>query len=111
MEKKFAQYEEEGPNGWTVWRVEGRIDIHTADKAYQMGEDIITKSDKTVLNMSQIDYISSAGIRVLLRLNKLAMKSGKSFALADPVSVVMSILHDTAMDEVLDMRDSLENLD
>lgn len=111
MSKKFVQYEAEDYKGWKLWKIEGRIDVKTSDEAYMTGEEIIRNNDKTILDMSQIDYISSAGLRVLLRLNKLAMKTGKSFALADPVCVVMGILHDSAMDEVLDIRDSLEDLD
>ena len=111
MKKKFVQYEAEDQNGWKLWKVEGRVDVHTSDEAYRMGEELIKKNDKTILDMSQIDYISSAGLRVLLRLNKLAVKTGKRFILVDPVCTVLSILHDSAMDEVLDIRDSFEDLD
>ena len=84
MEKEFLQTETAGANGWTVWSVNGRIDMVTAEKAYATGEDIVNRNEKTVLDMSGMDYLSSAGLRVLLRLNKLAKKSGKEFTLCGP---------------------------
>ena len=111
MAKEFIQSETEGPKGWTVWKVVGRIDTQTADAAYQQGEAIVKTSEKTVLDMSQMDYLSSAGLRVLLRLNKLALKSGKRFTVSGPVGMVSSVLQDSGMDELLKMKGSLEELD
>ena len=71
MEKEFLQTETAGANGWTVWSVNGRIDMVTAEKAYATGEDIVNRNEKTVLDMSGMDYLSSAGLRVLLRLNRV----------------------------------------
>ena len=52
MEKEFLQTETAGANGWTVWSVNGRIDMVTAEKAYATGEDIVNRNEKTVLDMS-----------------------------------------------------------
>ena len=98
MAKEFVQKESAGPNGWTVWSVSGRIDMVTADTAYATGEDIVTRNAKTVLDMSDMEYLSSAGLRVLLRLNKLAKKNGGEFALAGPTGIVKSVLEDSGMD-------------
>ena len=98
MEKEFLQTETAGANGWTVWSVNGRIDMVTAEKAYATGEDIVNRNEKTVLDMSGMDYLSSAGLRVLLRLNKLAKKSGKEFTLCGPSGIVKSVLEDSGMD-------------
>lgn len=100
MAKEFVQKESAGLNGWTVWSVSGRIDMVTADTAYATGEDIVTRSAKTVLDMSEMDYLSSAGLRVLLRLNKLAKKNGKEFTLAGPSGIVKSVLEDSGMDSL-----------
>ncbi len=111
MGRDFAQETSTGTNDWTVWKVIGRIDTKTADDAYKYGADIVNKSNKTVLDMSQMDYISSAGIRVLLRLNKLAVKSGKRFTVAGSTGMVTSVLQDSGMDELLNMKASVEELD
>ena len=89
MAKEFLQKESSGPNDWTVWSVSGRIDMVTADSAYATGEDL----------------------RVLLRLNKLAKKNGKTFTLARPSGIVKSVLEDSGMDALFTIYTSLEELD
>jgi anti-anti-sigma factor len=108
MAKEFLQKESAGPNGWTVWSVSGRIDLVTADAAYATGEDIVQRNAKTVLDMSDMDYLSSAGLRVLLRLNKLAKKNGKAFTLAGPSGIVKSVLEDSGMDALFAVWNSLD---
>ena len=110
MEKEFLQTETAGANGWTVWSVNGRIDMVTAEKAYPTGEDIVNRNEKTVLDMSGMDYLSSAGLRVLLRLNKLAKKSGKEFTLCGPSGIVKSVLEDSGMDALFTIYASLNEL-
>ena len=110
MEKEFLQTETAGVNGWTVWSVNGRIDMVTAEKAYATGEDIVNRNEKTVLDMSGMDYLSSAGLRVLLRLNKLAKKSGKEFTLCGPSGIVKSVLEDSGMDALFTIYASLNEL-
>lgn len=88
----------------------GRIDMVTAEKAYATGEDIVNRNEKTVLDMSGMDYLSSAGLRVLLRLNKLAKKSGKEFTLCGPSGIVKSVLEDSGMDALFTIYASLNEL-
>ena len=38
MSEEFKYATSEGPNGWTIWQVIGRIDVATADEAYASGE-------------------------------------------------------------------------
>ena len=111
MAKEFLQKESSGPNDWTVWSVSGRIDMVTADSAYATGEDIVMRNVKTVLDMTDMEYLSSAGLRVLLRLNKLAKKNGKAFTLARPSGIVKSVLEDSGMDALFTIYTSLEELD
>ena len=111
MAKKFTQNESNGPKGWTVWQVTGRIDNQNADEVHQYGEAVVKKSDKTVLDMSQMEYLSSAGLRVLLRLNRLAQKTGKRFTVSGADGMVDSVLQDSGMGELLQMKKSLADLE
>ena len=111
MAKEFLQKESTGPNGWTIWSVSGRIEMVTADAAYTTGEDIVLRNVKTVLDMTDMEYLSSAGLRVLLRLNKLAKKNGKVFTLTAPSGIVKSVLEDSGMDALFTIYASLEELD
>lgn len=68
------------------------------------------REEKTVLDMSGVVYISSAGLRVLLRLLKKAKREGKVFTVAGPSGAVKTVLKDSDMDTLLDMRESLDDL-
>ncbi|MBQ1416521.1 MAG: STAS domain-containing protein [Selenomonas sp.] len=110
MASEVVQKETKLANGWLAWRVEGRIDISNAESVYLSGEKIVEREDKTVLDMEAVSYISSAGLRVLLRLYKKANREGKEFAVAGAAGMVKKILIDSNMNSYLNMRSSLEDL-
>ncbi len=110
MKKEFIQSEAAGPNGWTVWGVSGRIDITTAEDAYARGEEIVRKSGKTALDLSEVDYVSSAGIRVMMRLFDLAEDNGKEFTVVGAAGTVARVLKETGMDTLLQMQETVNDL-
>jgi len=110
MAKEFKQTTFAGPNGWTVWQVEGRIDVATSEDTYARGEEIVKENEKTVLDMSELEYISSAGLRVILRINKLTKKLGHKFAISGAEGMVKSVLEDSGMDVLLNAKESLNDL-
>ena len=70
IDKNVTQTESMLENGWTVWSVNGRIDIATSDEAYEKGDEILKRAGKLVLDMSEVSYLSSARIRIIVRLFK-----------------------------------------
>lgn len=110
MSEDLTQTTLEGKNGWTVWKVVGRIDIATADDAYANGEGIVNANEKIAVDMSELEYISSAGLRVILRLNKLAKKSGHKFTVCGANGMVKSVLEDSGMDVLLKAKESIDEL-
>lgn len=110
MANEITQKEEQLENGWTVWSVEGRIEVITADTAYAKGDEILERAEKLVLDMSKVSYLSSAGIRIIVRLFKKAKKQGKEFTVAGAVGMVKTVLEDCNLSTVLKMRDSLADL-
>lgn len=110
MASEVVQKETKLENGWMAWSVEGRIDISTADLVYKSGEEIVDREEKTALDMSGVVYISSAGLRVLLRLLKKAKKDGKMFTVVGASGPVKTVLADSNMDKLLNLRDSLADL-
>lgn len=111
MARELIQKESEGANGWTVWQVFGRVDTQTARQASEKGTEIVNRCEKTVLDAAGVDYLSSAGLRVLLQLNKLASKSGKKFVVANPTEMVRAVIEDSGMDALLTMKTSLDELE
>ena len=110
MASEVVQKETKLANGWLAWRVEGRIDISTAESIYSSGEKIVERVEKTVLDLEAVSYISSVGLRVLLRLFKKASKEGKEFSVAGAAGMVKKILIDSNMNSYLTMHQSLDEL-
>ena len=110
MTTEIIQKEEQLDNGWTVWIVEGRIDAVTSDTAYAKGEEILERAEKLVLDMRKVSYLSSAGLRVLVRLFKKAKKQEKEFTVAGATDMVKMVLEDSNLAIVLEARDSLADL-
>ena len=109
MASEIVQKEIKLDSGWLSWSVEGRIDITSADSVFQSGEAIVGREEKIVMDMSGVAYISSAGLRVLLRLLKKAQKEGKEFTVAGTAGMVKKVLIDSSMDTLLNMRESLDD--
>ena len=67
------------PGGVLVVSLNGRLDAKTADDfEQQIIPDIEAGESKVLLDFSQLDYISSAGLRVLLMAaKKLQDRNGK----------------------------------
>ncbi|MCL2078159.1 MAG: STAS domain-containing protein [Oscillospiraceae bacterium] len=54
-----------------------------------------------ILNMRNIEFLSSAGIRVLLDFHRRAMESGGGFFIEQPSESVANVLGMTALDDML----------
>ena len=85
-------------NGWTLLCVEGRLDRLTAQDAGEKADNVFAATQKLAVDMSGLEYLSSAGIRVLLRLTKQAQAEGKAFALVAPSGMVKVVLAESRMD-------------
>lgn len=80
-------------NGKLIMNIEGRLDTGTAPQLDAAIEAAITGTSELVLNMEKLDYVSSAGLRVLLKAQKAMNKQG---------SMVIRNVNDTIM-EVFDI--------
>ena len=64
--------------GISILRPSGKLDATTAaifDEAVDSKEDEL--GDRVIVDMTGVQFVSSAGLRVLLRLGKKLMASGK----------------------------------
>ena len=97
-------------NGWTLWQVKGRLDRLTAQDAGEKADKVFAATQKLAVDMSELDYLSSAGIRVLLRLTKQAQAEGKDFALVGATGVVKVVLAESRMDMFATIYESADEL-
>lgn len=110
MEKKTALHETREMNGWIVWSVTGKIETTTAAGVGEEGEKILESTDKLALDLANVTYISSAGLRVLLRIAKKAKAASKTFSVCCATGMVKVILEEAGIDMLIPIYDSLDKL-
>ena len=98
MAEETIVFQTSEKNGWTLWAINGRLDRLTAQQAGDNADRIFSAAQKFAVDMSGLEYLSSAGIRILLRLTKQAQAEGKDFALVGATGMVKVVLAESRMD-------------
>ena len=95
-------------NGVTVVSLQGRLDGSTSASADKHLVDLEKQSEPkaVLLDLSQLDYMSSAGLRVLLMAAKRAKAGGAKLALAEPQDGVKQVLEISGFTSILDIHSS-----
>ena len=83
-------------NGNTV-AVEGRLDAAQAVKAQEFLDQV---AGECVLDMAQLEYISSAGLGVLLKTHKRLMDSGSGIKLINVNNHINDIFRYSGFDKL-----------
>ena len=78
-------------NSTLTMMIEGRIDTQTAPDLLKAVEDSIGNVSDLVLDFTNVSYISSAGLRLLVSLQKKAAASGKTMVIRNPNAVVKEV--------------------
>jgi anti-anti-sigma factor len=82
--------------------IQGRLDGYWADHLSQSLDDVVREGTRNLrLNLSGISYLSSAGIRVLVRAHKQFSAIQGSFSVSEPSEAVRSILELTGLMDLL----------
>jgi anti-anti-sigma factor len=97
-------------NGWQVVTLGGRLDAITAEVAQKaILEKFTPQTPKVAAETSALDYISSAGIRVMLMGMKAAGKYvGGAFAIINPSPVVRHVIGECGLTSSLGVADDLD---
>ena len=90
-------------NGTTVIKLEGRLDTTTAPELEKTINDEGEALSNLVIDFKGINYISSAGLRVLLSAQKKMNIQG-SMELVNVCEDVMDILEMTGFADILTIR-------
>ena len=84
--------------------VSGRIDTSTAPELEQGVKPYLDGVNDLVLDFAEVNYVSSAGLRVLLSLHKIMMKKG-SMKLVNVNEEVCDVFEVTGFDEILNYNE------
>ena len=93
MEKNIS-FSENFRSSWYVLGLIGRMDTNTAPEAEDKIKIVLKDHLKVALDFDSLNYISSAGLRVLLRVAKIANKEGKEIVICGAKGMVQEILDD-----------------
>ena len=87
-------------NGKAAFSLEGRLDTTTAPDLDKAFNDTLDGVSELTLDFSSLDYISSAGLRVLLSAQKLMNKRGE-MKITHVNEIIMEILDVTGFSGIL----------
>ena len=79
----------------------GRLDTVTSTKLQTALTEVIQSSETVVLDFAGVEYVSSAGLRVLLQGQKTAQGADKSMKLKNVSSEVMEVFDVTGFSGIL----------
>jgi anti-anti-sigma factor len=103
--------EERGSGGWTL-ALSGRLDSETAGQCEQVVNDVLTREASVVVfDMKNLDYISSAGLRVILETRKQLEKGGGKIVTANmqaPVAKVFELAGILGQTEIFESEESAD---
>ena len=92
--------------GMTVVDMVGRLDTSTSGDAYdQMVAIAKSGASKVILNLDKVEYVSSAGLRVILTAAKLLKSSMGEMKICHANGVVKEVLESSGFDHIIDIYD------
>lgn len=83
--------------------LEGRLDTATSPQLDDFLHTSLGGVNKLIIDISKLDYISSAGLRVLLYAHKTVSKQGK-MAITGCSEEIREIFDITGFSDILDIR-------
>ncbi len=104
------EFQETVHKDWRVLTPVGRINTVTASDAEKTMQGALDNCSKLALDMSKLDYISSAGLRAILRLAKKAKKLKKQFVYCNARGMIKEVLEASGMDMLLTSCETIDEL-
>jgi anti-sigma B factor antagonist len=91
-------------NDVAILSVNGRLDSITASRLLQaINEQISAAYVRLVIDLKQVDFLNSAGIKVLVQGSQLAREQGGDFRLANAPAQVKYVLNLAGLESVIKM--------
>lgn len=91
-------------NGSTLeLKLEGRLDTNTAPELEKTIKDSLDGVTDLILDLGELEYLSSAGLRVLLSTQKIMNKQG-SMVVKNVNETIMEIFEITGFSDILTIQ-------
>ena len=87
----------------------GNLDTSTAPQLEDELDKLIEKQiNKIIVNLKELNYVSSSGLRVFLKAAKQLIPLKGKFKLSEPNATVKEILKISGFDTIIEVVDNLE---
>lgn len=84
--------------------IDGRLDTSTSPELESKLKDIPTEVTELNLDLKDTEYVSSAGLRVILSLHKRMAKSSGALYISNVNESVKEVFDVTGFSDILDIR-------
>jgi anti-anti-sigma factor len=92
-------------NGKLILAIEGKLDTATAPQLQDVLIPAFDESSEIILDFSKLEYVSSAGLRVLLMGEKKAKAKGGSLTLTGVSVEIMEVFEMTHFSDFLTIEE------
>lgn len=106
-EKQTLQIKQEIRAGWCVVSASGRADGLTADDFESALTSAARGNERVAVDLSTLDYISSAGLRALLNGARVAQSRSGEFVLCCPRPAVNKVFGISGFPDVINVQEKL----
>jgi anti-sigma B factor antagonist len=104
MERFEAEVGSAGQGGDRVVTVRGELDLAAADRLWETIEPLLLPGVLVVLDGTDLTFLDSSGLRILLQAHKRAESDGAVFRLIAPQLPVQRVLNLAGADNYLQLR-------
>jgi len=102
MKDEKLEISERIEDGICRFIAKGRIDANSSELLEFKLDNALKEEQKIIiLNMALVEYLSSIGIRIILKIYKQAVSMNYSFKIESPSEIVKNVLGMVALKELL----------
>jgi len=87
-----------------ILRLEGRLDTNTAPQLQEVLDNVPEEVKELQIDMENLEYVTSAGLRVLLAVMKKMKAAGGSMTVYHVNDAVMEVFNITGFKRHMDIR-------
>lgn len=85
-------------------KVSGEIDSSTVDHLATQFRIAAAAGEDVTIDMSDVEFIDSSGLRVIIEAHQLAAASGRQFVISQPSAIVVRLLEISGLASYLNVR-------
>ena len=93
--------------GVLVARLAGRVDTASSMECAKILREATGSNERSlVLNLSELTFLSSAGLRILLMIARKFSEPGRAFALCDMSAQIMEVIRISGFNQILSVHET-----